>query len=731
MTRSLVGFTVLLLFLSICESASFFQPISDSHRSAAVELFSPDHGSFKSLEETYEALRTFDVLGIEKKLDVTATACRLVSETVGSSSSTLKDLFYALKASSIVKCKINDKAYQGITTRLNVAVDGASSLPDFYYSVGGLVLVKGSKGDVHLADADGIFRSVKRLRYSAHSLHSFLSRLRPTILVGQVVGMETFAFVAFRQSDGRWRFSSNNPESSAFAAGIALETLAGVVSLASPELDQSLISTLTNDISKLFDSIEKYDDGALYFDDKLVDGHDHQGPLATTSSVVRGLTAFAAVTDERLNIPGNKILGLANFFLGIGVPGDAKDLFNQIDSLACLESNRQCFALAVLMVSIPLILSLPSTVLSVTKEDSLQVNVNTVLGSNAPPLTVKLVGVFTSGSKAASLVESQELVFDDGTGMYNLNNLPKSIDVGSYTFVFEIVLHEPEHEKIYVTGGQKKVPIFVSGLIKIENEEIAVLDSDLGSIETQKKLDLAGQNAVSLSANHLQKLRVSFKLTTPHGLAFKPHQALLKLRHESKVEHIFVVGNSGKQFEINFLGLVEKFFYLSGRYDIELAVGDAVMENSLLRAIGHIELDLPEPPEKATRPPPQPVDPYSRYGPKAEITHIFRAPEKRPPKELSLAFLGLTFLPLLGFLIGLLRLGVNLKNFPSNAVPATFATLFHVSIGAVLSLYVLFWLKLDLFQTLKLLGFLGVILVLVGHRVLSHLAATSAKLKSA
>ncbi|PPS17165.1 hypothetical protein GOBAR_AA03415 [Gossypium barbadense] len=45
---------------------------------------------------------------------------------------------------------------------------------------------------------------------------------------------------ALRQSDGRWRFSSNNPESNAFAVGIALETLAGVVSLASLELDQSL-----------------------------------------------------------------------------------------------------------------------------------------------------------------------------------------------------------------------------------------------------------------------------------------------------------------------------------------------------------------------------------------------------------------------------------------------------------------------------------------------------------
>ncbi|PPR99082.1 hypothetical protein GOBAR_AA21586 [Gossypium barbadense] len=361
------------------------------------------------------------------------------------------------------------------------------------------------------------------------------------------------------------------------------------------------------------------------------------------------------------------------------------------------------------------------------------VGVSTVLGSEVPSLTVKLVGAFSSGSKDASLVESQELNFDKTSGLHILNDLPKSIDVGSYTFVFEIVLHEPKHEEVYFKGSQTKVPISVTGLIKIENSEIAVLDSDLGSIESQKKLDLAGKNAISLSANHLQKLRLSFQLTTPRGRSFKPHQAFLKLRHESKVEHIFVVGNSGKQFEIvlNFLGLVEKFFYLSGKYDMELTVGDAAMENSLLVAIGHIELDLPEAPEKAPRPPPQPIDPYSRYGPKAEITHIFRAPEKRPPQELSLAFLGLTILPLLGFLIGLLRLGVNLKNFPTKPLPATFAVLFHVGIGAVLLLYVFFWVKLDLFQTLKILGFLGGILVFVGHRILSHLAAASAKLKSA
>ena len=96
------------------------------------------------------------------------------------------------------------------------------------------------------------------------------------------------------------------------------------------------------------------------------------------------------------------------------------------------------------------------------------------------------------------------------------------------------------------------------------------------------RLDLAGETALSLSANHLQKLRLSFQLTTPLGHSFKPHQvcnsafcftslimfllhfvensvclqAFLKLRHETQVEHIFVLGNSGKQFKI----ILVKFF---------------------------------------------------------------------------------------------------------------------------------------------------------------------------
>lgn len=690
MTQTL-GFLALLLILSICQAA-IFSPISDSHRSAALEIFKPIDGSFKSLEDTYEALRTFEILGIGKDLDISSSTCSLITETFKSSSASLKDVSFALKSNRVLKCKIDRENFEALSSRLQAAVPKANSLLDYYYSVGSLLLLKDQAThlDIQLENADQVFRSVK----------------------------------ALGQSDGRWRFSSNKPESSSRAAGIALETLAGVVSLTAGDIDQSLIGTLKNDIVKLFDSIEKYDDGAMFFDEKVVDALEYQGPLSTTSSVVRGLVAFADVSSGKIAVSGDKILGLAKYFLGIGVPGNPHDFFDQIDSLALLESNR---------VSIPLILSLPSTVVSFSRNDQLKIKVNTVLGSKAPPLTVKIVQAANLGSKNAPIIENQDLKYDVDGEFHVLDALPKDIDVGKYEFIFKIALNDPSQSDIYAAGGRTWVIIYVTGDIRVENAEISVLDSDLGNVESQKKLDLSADSSISLSANHLQKLRLSFQLASPLGNAFKPHQALLKLRHETNVEHVFMVGSSGKKFEIilDFLGLVDKLYYLSGKYDLQLTIGDAVMENSFFRSLGHIELDLPEAPEKATRPPLQPIDPLSRFGPKEEITHIFRAPEKRPPKELSLTFLGLTLVPLVGFLIGLLHLGVNLKNFPTSTVPAAFAALFHVGIAAVLCLYVLFWLKLNLFTTLKFLSFLGVFLVFVGHRTLSHLASASAKLKAA
>lgn len=64
-----------------------------------------------SLKEAYEALRTFEILGIGKELYIRDSTCPFVVETLGSSSSNSWDMFYALGVNRLLKCEINEEVY--------------------------------------------------------------------------------------------------------------------------------------------------------------------------------------------------------------------------------------------------------------------------------------------------------------------------------------------------------------------------------------------------------------------------------------------------------------------------------------------------------------------------------------------------------------------------------------------------------------------------------------------
>lgn len=81
-----------------------------------------------SLTETYEALRTFEVLGIDKKTDINTAACQSVLETLGSSSSALKDLFYALKVNGILKCEIKKDVFEVLFSSMLFRLKGIYSM---------------------------------------------------------------------------------------------------------------------------------------------------------------------------------------------------------------------------------------------------------------------------------------------------------------------------------------------------------------------------------------------------------------------------------------------------------------------------------------------------------------------------------------------------------------------------------------------------------------------------
>ncbi|THU74727.1 hypothetical protein C4D60_Mb04t36430 [Musa balbisiana] len=159
------------------------------------------------LEETYEAFRTFQILGIGKTSDISNATCPIVLDKLRSPTSSPKEFFNALRLNGILGCQIGSQTFENVASHLQALIKDADSLMDLYYSVISLLHIKGQGVSAVLSDAEGVFHSIK----------------------------------ALSQSDGRWRYDSNNAESSTYAAGIGL-----------------FIGIVKHDIEKLFDSIKNY-----------------------------------------------------------------------------------------------------------------------------------------------------------------------------------------------------------------------------------------------------------------------------------------------------------------------------------------------------------------------------------------------------------------------------------------------------------------------------------------
>merc|ERR1712179_546976 len=150
----------------------------------------------------------------------------------------------------------------------------------------------------------------------------------------------------------------------------------------------------------------------------------------------------------------------------------------------------------------------------------------------------------------------------------------------------------------------------------------------------------------------------------------------------------------------------------SGKYTMELIVGDAVIENPFSWYFADITLTFPEgvAPKK---------DKENRYSKRPEIKHLFREAEKRPPTAVSTAFTFLVLSPIL-ILIGLwMKIGVNISNFPMSLS----AIGFHVCLAAVFGLYYVYWVQLNMFDTVRYLGILAIPTFIFGNRLLSGIAA--------
>jgi oligosaccharyltransferase complex subunit delta (ribophorin II) len=190
------------------------------------------------------------------------------------------------------------------------------------------------------------------------------------------------------------------------------------------------------------------------------------------------------------------------------------------------------------------------------------------------------------------------------------------------------------------------------------------------------------------------------------------HQAFIRCLSYINYEAVTFIaeakdGKYSAQFDIS------DHFEHGGLHHIQIIVGDAlIFPGKLEHHVGFLTVNgIPEPEKGVFQ-----TKYLKRYAEPKPIMHTFKEPEPRPPMMISLIFTGACAIPLFGLLVAWSRLGVNVNKMESSFM------LFHGAIASVFGLYFMYWLKLNMFDTLKYLAVLGSATFILGNRVLSKLA---------
>jgi len=167
---------------------------------------------------------------------------------------------------------------------------------------------------------------------------------------------------------------------------------------------------------------------------------------------------------------------------------------------------------------------------------------------------------------------------------------------------------------------------------------------------------------------------------------------------------------------------VMEALYGAGDYDIAVVIGDAQLTKSFKWRVGQLTVKYVGEEAKDRH-----ADPFAAL---PDIAHKFRPAESRPPSVVAYVFALASFVPLLALLGALAKLGPKIS-FPTEPLEALSSMVFQGAIGAILALYVVYWLFLNIFQAMTAVVVLGVVAVFAGNRSLKLLnrrrTAASAK----
>lgn len=444
-------------------------------------------------------------------------------------------------------------------------------------------------------------------------------------------------------------------------------------------------------------AVDRIEDAIAQADE--VDGKllQFEGGLSVTSLVINGAFKVTAANNKPSPVNAEQAKKFANYFVSRRSVTSAKGASILLESLKLIMSQKTIAPIAIRIADNGQLTPAASV---------LKIRISNLIGEELEERPASVKVTLTSKGSNQKVVDGESLapVSADLT-LYKLDLTAKKLPKGQYKV--EVV-----------TGNYKQSNLQITILGKVRMDKVEVSISDTDSQTPSKKVSLEKNNKFPemYTLDHQQKINLRFDLFDDQtNKVMNVHQAFVRFTDKSGAEIIFIAEQDvakAYKFEMD-LGLrAGDFGARSGVYSVDLVIGDASIVNSFVRSLGEVTLKFSLESKKDS-----PTSAPLRQA-RPEINHLFREPEKRPPRFVSDLFTGLCLAPILILFILWGRLGINTSNFGFSLS----ALGFHGGLGAIFSLFLCFWLKLDMFQTIKYLIPLAFFTFLCGNRVLRFIA---------
>ncbi|XP_046854712.1 dolichyl-diphosphooligosaccharide--protein glycosyltransferase subunit 2-like [Xenia sp. Carnegie-2017] len=467
-----------------------------------------------------------------------------------------------------------------------------------------------------------------------------------------------------------------------------------------------VMSSLSGDFSFAFDAIED----AVAQADEIADTYlQFEGGLTVTADFITAVYKLAAHIKKEPTMSEEQAIKFTSYLLSRKYVQSSRDAFYILSSLTMLADNQ---------FQVPLITLLYNDGPISDDNKLLKVKITDVLDKAITDMKVTAESIVDKND--GDLLSNKDFIKEKD--FYQIVIMSHNPTPGFYKLALSLKPNKQDKRLIGLSPSELTFKVVTR--ISIEDISVSIFDKEHASQVSSNSVNYPKGLDASLEADYHQKVVMVFSLKDiSSGKLVTAHQTFVRLMNTKTNQEIFFVAeaenNKVYKFDLDVgASAKESFSSLSGEYQMDLIIGDAAIENSLFWNIGSIKLSFSG--SSAAR---VPKEKERLFKIKQEIEHMFRLPEKRPPKTVSTAFTALVLLPLFVLFVAWLRIGVNFSNFQFSIS----AIGFHIGLGGIFLLMYAFWTSLNMFSTLKILALVGCITFLTGNSLLANLAAQRMK----